>query len=270
MIYTNLVKKRFSDAAGEYEANSDFQAEVAGDLLCFMSSLLSLERKCAPIKILDTGCGTGRLVSELSQKEEYKAARFFGLDAAYPMLTEARGQVKKGFVNGACEAMPFGAESFDLIVSNLAYQWVTDLAAAFSEVKRVLLPGGYFSFSTLGPATLNELQASLEEADKGRHRFTFTPFASIDEIEKALKLAGLKLVNLQEKTILRPYESALHLLKRLKQIGASARGEVPEGALSSGTFLKKVMGVYEEKFALPEGAVGATYEVFFVTAKKGV
>jgi len=284
MLYRNIVKKRFSAVAGEYEARADFQAEVAGELLSFMRRTGPLRAEAQavsgtdnPFRVLDTGCGTGRLMRELCRYEEaaggYKGADFFGLDMALPMLIEAgrwgrdRGG-NRGLVNAACEALPFGRAVFDHVVSNLAYQWVRDLPRAFSEVERVLAPGGRFSFSTLGPATLNELHTSLEVADSGRSRFSLTPYAGIEEVADALRAAGLRTLHKHEKTMARPYDTPLHLLKTLKQTGASARGKVPEKTLSRGTFLKRVMNIYEKEFSEPNGTVRASYEVILVTAEK--
>jgi len=275
MLYRHQIKKNFSAVAAEYEARADFQAEVAGELLSFMADagpmrgLSSNGDRGALFRVLDTGCGTGRLMRELCG-EGNNRADVFGLDMALPMLIEAkkRGIGGSAFVNALSENLPFCGRAFDHVVSNLAYQWVRDIPKAFTEVERVLLPGGSFSFSTLGNATLNELRTCLEAADNGRRRFSLTPFAGLGEIKEALMTAGLQLVIVKEKRQLRPYKNPMHLLKTLKQTGASARGEVPGNTLSRGTFLKKALNIYEKKFSQPDGTVRATYEVILVTARK--
>jgi len=275
MIYSHQIKKNFSAVAAEYEARADFQAEIAGELLSFMSrtgplcGLSSKGDRGTLAKVLDTGCGTGRLMRDLCGEGD-KKADFFGLDMALPMLIEAKKRRIGGsaFVNAVSENLPFCGRAFDHVVSNLAYQWVRDIPKAFAEVERVLLPGGSFSFSTLGPATLNELQTCLESADSGSDRFSLAPFAGLGEIKEALMTAGLQLVTVKEKRQLRPYKNPMHLLKTLKQTGASARGEVPGNTLSRGTFLKKALNIYEKKFSQPDGTVRATYEVILVTARK--
>jgi len=275
MLYSNQIKKKFSAVAAEYDTRADFQAEVAGELLSFMSrtvprrGLSSNGDKGTLARVLDTGCGTGRLMRELCG-EGAKKADFFGLDMALPMLIEAkkRRRGRGGLVNAACETLPFRHGAFDHVVSNLAYQWVRDITRAFTEVERVLLPGGSFSFSTLGEATLNELRICLEAADNGRRRFSLAPFAGLDEIKDALISADLQLLHAKEKRQLRPYKNPMHLLKTLKHTGASARGEVPENTLSRGTFLKKALNIYEKNFSQPDGTVRATYEVILITARK--
>ncbi len=288
MIYSKTVKERFSRAATDYEGRADFQQEVAEELLALIHRITPIDVKSGPIKILDMGCGTGRLMRELAKGSEFN---LFGLDIALPMLFEAAGtlgdtggnrgmtgveqgeiggKTRWGLVNGACEAIPFVSGHFDLVISNLAYQWISSLSAAFSDVRRVLLPGGTFVFSTLGPATLNELVSSLSEAESetGGGRFNFTPFTSEADIKSALGDGGLQLIDIDKKIIMRSYDNPLHLLKTLKQTGASARGEIMERNLSMGTFLRRVMRIYEQRFSAADGSIPATYEVLYIIAEK--
>lgn len=293
MGYRNAVKESFGRAAPEYEAQADFQQEVAEELLEFVRSAAPADEKGKQVKILDTGCGTGRLMRELMHGRGCEDA-LYGLDIALPMLAEAAGtlsgigadsgwrgvskgedggerpEVRKNLINGACEALPLGSGLFGLVVSNLAYQWVSDLQTAFTEVERVLQPGGTFVFSTLGPATLHELLSSLTGAQSaaGGKRFAFTPFAAVKEVEEALKSAGLQPFDTKVKKLIRRYDTPLHLLKRLKRTGASPRGRVLESGLSMGTFLRSAIRIYKERFSYVGGGISATYEVLFISARK--
>ncbi|MDF2867853.1 MAG: biotin biosynthesis protein BioC [Gammaproteobacteria bacterium] len=58
-------------------------------------------------------------------------------------------------------ALPDG--SVDLIVANLLLPWCENLVGLFTEVKRLLKPGGLFIFSSLGPDTLKELTRYLQQ-----------------------------------------------------------------------------------------------------------
>lgn len=293
MGYRNAVKESFGRAAPEYEAQADFQQEVAEELLEFVRSAAPADEKGKQIKILDTGCGTGRLMRELMHGRGCEDA-LYGLDIALPMLLEAawtqcgrgvdegekgvgkgeeggeRPEVRKNLINGACEALPLRPGLFGLVLSNLAYQWVSDLHTAFTEIERVLQPGGAFVFSTLGPATLRELLSSLTGAQgaAGGKRFAFTPFAAVKEVEEALMYAGLQPFDIKTKKLIRRYDTPLHLLKTLKRTGASPRGRLLESGLSTGTFLRSAIHIYEERFSHPEGGIKATYEVLFISARK--
>ena len=107
----------------------------------------------------------------------FPSGELHGLDLAYGMISRAclvarecafftpsTGANFPLFLQADAEKLPYRSESFDLVLSNLAYQWVPDRGQAFREVYRVLKPGGRFFFSTLGHGTLAELHASFCEA----------------------------------------------------------------------------------------------------------
>ena len=56
-------------------------------------------------------------------------------------------------------ALPFGTNTFDVVLSNLALHWVNDLPATMTEVLRVLKPNGVFVGAMFGGETLTELRS---------------------------------------------------------------------------------------------------------------
>ena len=70
------------------------------------------------------------------------------LDATEAMLEAGKAENQKaaitnaGYVIGEAEAMPFSDGSFDIVVSRLAFHHFEDVEKAFSEMTRVLRPGG--------------------------------------------------------------------------------------------------------------------------------
>ena len=46
------------------------------------------------------------------------------------------------FVEGEAESLPFPSQSFDVVISNGVIDLIPDKAAVFSELYRVLVPGG--------------------------------------------------------------------------------------------------------------------------------
>jgi ubiquinone/menaquinone biosynthesis C-methylase UbiE len=69
------------------------------------------------------------------------------------MILKARGNCEKleynnvEFVLGDIEDMPFSSNSFDVVISNCVLNLVPDKTKAFSEIFRVLKPGGHFCVS---------------------------------------------------------------------------------------------------------------------------
>ncbi len=70
-----------------------------------------------------------------------------------PMILKARENCAKlgyenvEFVLGDIEGMPFKENRFDVVISNCVLNLVPDKSKAFSEIFRVLKPGGHFCVS---------------------------------------------------------------------------------------------------------------------------
>jgi ubiquinone/menaquinone biosynthesis C-methylase UbiE len=71
-----------------------------------------------------------------------------GIDMTTAMLAKARraadelGVTNADFVEGEVESLPFPDESFDVVISNGVIDLVPDKDAVYSEIYRVLAPGG--------------------------------------------------------------------------------------------------------------------------------
>jgi SAM-dependent methyltransferase len=121
-------------------------------------------------RVLDAGCGTGRLAAELA---EAGIARVWGVDRSSEMLAVARAKTKRAeFREARLESLPFRAGWFDAAVAWLVVHLV-DRPAAFAELKRVLAPGGRLAVVTFDPSHfsefwLNRFFPSLEAIDRAR------------------------------------------------------------------------------------------------------
>jgi ubiquinone/menaquinone biosynthesis C-methylase UbiE len=106
--------------------------------------------------VLDLGCGTGRLLSALVDRQP--AARYTGVDPDPRILTIARRRLEKAGAQvelrqGYAQELSFPAGAFDLVVSTLVFHHLSDGAkrAAMREVARLLRPGGRFLLVDFGP-----------------------------------------------------------------------------------------------------------------------
>lgn len=111
--------------------------------------------------VLDWGCGSGRVIQHL--KHDYVRADAFlaGLDVD-PTAILWCGKTVAGIDFGNCELSPptkFANNSFDVVYaySVLTHLRADDAAKWVAEVRRILKPGGYFLFTTLGNDALRWL-----------------------------------------------------------------------------------------------------------------
>jgi len=105
--------------------------------------LAALIRPQPELRIVDLGCGTGRLTRRLH--EQLGAAATLGLDRSPRMLAEANRESRIDgvrFEERDIAAFPADGERFDLVFSNAALHWVDDHARLFDRLASALTPGG--------------------------------------------------------------------------------------------------------------------------------
>ena len=98
-------------------------------------------------RALDLGSGAGT-DSLIAAQMVGPAGSVTGVDMTPQMLAKARaaaaalGATNVNFVEAEAERLPFADASFDVVVSNGVIDLIPDKDAVFSELHRVLAPGG--------------------------------------------------------------------------------------------------------------------------------
>ena len=109
--------------------------------------LLSMIHPRHGMRVVDLGCGTGKLTRVLHTTLD--ARETIGIDRS-PRMLEGTGQddLPHGlrFEVGAIEAFPGDRGAFDLIFSNAAYHWVEDHPALLARLRDALAPEGQLAF----------------------------------------------------------------------------------------------------------------------------
>jgi trans-aconitate 2-methyltransferase len=109
--------------------------------------LAAMIRPAPAMRVVDLGCGTGKLTRALH--ERLNARETIGIDRSARMLEGTRGrQLPAGlrFETGSIEDFPGERGAFDLIFSNAAYHWVDDHPALLARLAAALAPDGQLAF----------------------------------------------------------------------------------------------------------------------------
>jgi len=98
-------------------------------------------------RVLDLGSGAG-VDSLIAAQMAAPGGRVTGIDMTSEMLAKARaaaaemGAANVEFVEAEAEQLPFADATFDVVISNGVIDLIPDKDAVFSELFRVLVPGG--------------------------------------------------------------------------------------------------------------------------------
>lgn len=141
-----MQKFDFDNAAGSYD---DFYSNPIGQQIDLIEkSIISQYLRRLNCQILvELGCGTGHWTSFFSSE----GFTVIGLDISIKMLETANKKNIPGsvFLKQDVHLLPFLDNSIENIASITAIEFVEDQEKVFSEIKRVLKPGGAFIIGCL-------------------------------------------------------------------------------------------------------------------------
>ncbi|QIR36428.1 class I SAM-dependent methyltransferase [Tolypothrix sp. PCC 7910] len=120
--------------------------------------------------VLDLGCGTGRLLERLAAK--FPDLQGTGLDLSSEMLRVARRNNRHRprliYVEGKAESLPFAEGQFNAVFNTISFLHYLEPQQIFSEVTRVLSPGGRFYLVDTTLKSKAEVQVTLGSLGKVR------------------------------------------------------------------------------------------------------
>jgi SAM-dependent methyltransferase len=166
------------------------------------------------------------------------------------------------------EALPFAPQSLDLVISALSLHLVNDLPGVLAQINQALKPDGLLMAALLGGETLKELREAWLIAETeilGGASPRVAPFADVRDLGGLLQRARFALPVADSDVVQVTYESPLALMREIKAMGASnALVERRRTPVTRG-LLFRAAEIYQEKFALPDGRIPATFEIITLT-----
>ena len=137
-----------------------------------ISSLLPADWTFRGKRVLDFGCGPGRVIRQFAPYGD--ETDFVGCDVHQPSIRWARANLSPPFsffVNDHGPPLSCADASFDLVYAMSVFTHLTDTWSAWLlELRRILRTGGYLVLSFLGPHAVEEIaRESYDESLIGRN-----------------------------------------------------------------------------------------------------
>lgn len=263
MIEREVVARRFSAAAAEYEGFAAVQALA-------IDRLMPLVDEYAPEtvgSILDIGCGTGMLARRVAAN--HPGAALDCLDVSSGMLAAAAESGvwsdRTRFIHS--DFLSFKPDmSYSMVVSSSSLHWITPLDQTFAAINLMLIDGGLCAVSMMGAGTFRELRAARAAVAPDKP-LPFLP--SFAEVSAAFDGAAWELLLSDCGDSAVEFESAESLLSCLNALGVTG------GAVSGGSKcrlgrgeLRSLRQYYDDNFGCSGGGVRATYEIILLLLRK--
>ena len=179
--------------AQDYAQHSSGQEALARELLNMM------ELK-ADDRVLDVGCGDGKITALIADR--LPQGTTVGVDLSADMIAFATEQYQRHAANLSFQcadagALPFAAE-FSVLFSSAALHWVRDHRPVIAGIARALKPGGRYFLQMGGAGNVERMIAAFEQVmRKPRWSSAFRNFESTYGFHNAadyrqwLSVAGL-------------------------------------------------------------------------------
>jgi SAM-dependent methyltransferase len=168
------------------------------------------------------------------------------------------------------DVLPFGADSFDAVVSGMAFHWVNDLPGLLAQIRSCLKPDGIMLAAFPGGESLRELRSSLLQAEievRGGASPRVSPFVDLRDAAALLQRAGFALPVADMDRVSVSYPDPWKLISDLRAMG-EASALASRAAPLRREVLARAVQLYTDGHADAAGRVPATFDIVFLAGWK--
>ena len=156
----------------------------------------------------------------------------------------------------------------DAVIHAMALHWADDPVGQMVQASRALRPDGLFMALLFGGQTLNELRASLAEAEAevtGGLSPRILPMAEIRDLGGLLQRVGLALPVADSFTRSVSYRDIFHLMADLRAMGENNALAARLRRPTRRAVFLRAAEIYARNFPAEDGRIRATFEVICLT-----
>ena len=247
-----LIRKRFARAVPTYSKQATVQQQIAGKMARMINRYLP---QSAHRNVLEVGCGTGLFTRSYLSRVQPDHLCLNDICPEVATCFDDLPTDKVCFLPGDAEQLDFpGGQS--LITSCSALQWFESPERFFQRCSQILVPGGYFSFSTFGKQNLKEIS-------------TLTgcglPYLSLEELKKELD-KKYQIIYSKEELVQLSFESPTDILKHLKETGVTGIRRQQWTRSTLADFCTR----YQDAYGRADRTVPLTYHPIYIIAKRKI
>lgn len=212
------VSRCFTKSATTYEDVAWIQRDSAKALVEMVEGATSKLGGWSPQTILDIGCGTGFVSEQLI--ERHPESSYSLTDIAPGMLDVVKKKFshnpKFKFIEGDAQELRFDKQ--DLIISNLAFQWFTDLGAS---IEKHLKNTDVLALTTLEQGHFNAWRQFCEKT--GLPAISRPPknYPSFDEFSNLCKSMNAQTLILKNQSVPISFDSAGDCVEYMRKLGVN-------------------------------------------------
>ncbi len=246
------IEQRFSRSVSSYDSSAIAQKMICGQLFSL------IEPKTEHARVFEAGCGSGNL-SQLLATTNPSQLILNDLCPSYKSIlsNKLRGVDYQFIASDATKevhSMIQRGERFDLIASTSAIQWFDNPIGFINQCAKLLHKGGVLAISTFSPNNLFEVCSIT-----GRG----LDYPSSTDILEGLD-PEIEVTTLLEEDITLHFNSALEVLKHLKESGVTATSDRAWGVSQFHHFIEE----YNRKFRREDNLSPLTYKPLYLICRK--
>ena len=167
------------------------------------------------------------------------------------------------------ETLSLAPGQCDLVIHAMGLHWANDPVGQIIQCRRALRPDGLFLAVCFGGQTLAQLRTAWAEAESrltGGMAPRVAPMAEIRDLGGLLQRAGLALPVADTLVLQASYASPRALMRELRHMGEANALAHRLRRPTRRAVLQGAETLYRQMAGTPDGRVGATFELLFLTA----
>ncbi len=253
------TERRDTIAGGFTETASDYDGAVRYNIEGAQRLVLAIPPGRYD-DVLDVGCGTGWATQAMIDR--FAPLRVTGVDPSEGMLEQFQAKlgrlegVEITLVQAGVEDMPVAPDTFDLVISSMAYHWFQHRRLAAEQMARALKPGGVVAILCSGKGgeqAYRDIIANVEPINYAWLGAFDGNLRDIDEMEGYLTGAGLEVIDIwmERRTRTVPVEE---YMDRMRVVAGHIIGDPSEPEVAAW------LATIEERMRERSGPRGWTYD----------